>query len=91
MSMGFQGSLSSDQDIADAIESTAGKTFEAELDWRAENYRTGFKLVGMSKFPKGADGSYQQWVDDPTETGADGKPLRLLANVFIRNFLPAQE
>ena len=91
VSVGYKGPLADEQQIADAVEATAGKTFQAELDWRAENFRTGFKVIGMRNFPRLEDGTHQQWVDDPTELGTDGKSLRLLANVFIRNFIPASE
>lgn len=98
VALGYKGPLASDQDVADAVEGTAGRTYQADLDWIAENYNTGFKVRGMKNFPKNADGTFQQWVDDPTEkdltrTDADGNPVpkRLWANVFIRNFIPAAE
>lgn len=90
-SIGFEGRVTNDQEAADAVEATAGRQFKAELDWRAENFRTGFKLEGMRKFPRNPDGTYQQWVEDPTEKGADGAPLRLLANVYVRNYIPAEK
>ncbi len=91
---GFAGTLSDEQQIADAIESTAGKTYQAKLDWRAYNKRTGWTLEGMERFPKTADGTYQSWVIDPSEVGKtdeNGRPLRVLANLTIPfgGFIPA--
>lgn len=87
---GFRGNLNSPQDIADAIEATAGTTYEVKLDWRAENYQTKFKVEGMENFPRNADGTYQSWVEDPTSTNPDGTPKRLMARLFIREFIPAR-
>lgn len=93
-SCGFSGVLKSEQDIADAIEATANQTYQAKLDWRAYNKRTGWSLEGMERFPKLADGSYQSWVIDPSEVGKldeNGKQLRVLANLTIPfgGFIPA--
>lgn len=41
----------------------------------------------MKNFPKNADGSYQSWVEDPTEKNEDGSSKRLLANLYVRNYL----
>lgn len=91
---GFSGRLTSVQEIADAIESTAGKTYQCKLDWRAYNKRTGWTLEGMERFPKLADGTYQSWVIDPSEVGKEdenGRQLRVLANLTIPfgGFIPA--
>lgn len=96
---GWQGSLSDEQSIADAVESTAGRAYQAKLDWRAYNKRTGYKLSGMSKFPKLADGTFQSYFIDPAEVDVEaskvagklvgrkdpdtGKELRVYANLEI--------
>lgn len=80
---GFKGTIKNEQELADAIESTAGLTYEAKLDWQARNNRTGYEVTGMTKFPKNADGTYQSWVEDPTETDENGKAKRLRANLVI--------
>lgn len=97
---GYDGTLETEQDIADAIEGTAGTTYDARLDWEARNNRTGFKVRGMKNFPKLADGNYQPWVEDPNDyetdeagnvkVGSDGSKLhkRIRANVIIDAFYP---
>jgi hypothetical protein len=86
--VGISGTFSTPQDLADAAEMTASQTYEAYLDWNVYNKNTGFKLEGMKNFPKLADGSYQSWVEDPTAVDADGKPVRLRANLSISRFIP---
>lgn len=82
---GWTGPVPSDpNELADAIASTAGKTYEARLDWEADHRATGFKVRGMKNFPSDGRGGYQSWIEHPTEKGADGEPLRLRANVNIR-------
>lgn len=86
---GFRGQLKSAQDVADAIEATAGAQYRAVLDWRAYNSKTGFSLEGMERFPKNADGTYQAWVNDPTGLDENGNPQRVRANVIIKRFIAA--
>lgn len=93
---GYQGTLSNEQEIADAVESTANTIYEAKLDWRAYNKRTGFSVEGMERFPKLADGSHQSWIIDPAEVGKtdeNGVQLRVLANLNIPfgGFIPQGE
>lgn len=86
---GITGAFKSPQELADAAEQTAGLTYQAELDWRVYNGKTGFKVEGMVNFPKQEDGSYQSWVIDPNDTDDAGEPKRLRANLYIRNFIAA--
>lgn len=93
---GFNGTLTDEQSIADAVEATAGLTYQAKLDWKSYNKRTGWAIEGMEKFPKNADGTYQSWIIDPQEAGKtdeQGRQLRVLANLFIPlgGFVPASE
>ena len=95
-SCGFRGTLNDEQAIADAVEATAGVTYEAKLDWKAYNKRTGWSLQGMERFPKLEDGTYQSWVIDPLEQGKtddQGRQLRVFANVEIPfgGFIPATD
>jgi hypothetical protein len=93
---GFKGTLADEQAIADAIDATAGSIYEAKLDWRAYNKRTGWSLEGMERFPRNEDGTYQSWVIDPAEVGKtddQGRQLRVLASLVIPfgGFIPAGE
>lgn len=94
--LGFRGVLRSNDDLANAVEANAGQVYEAKLDWRAYNKRTGWSLQGMERFPKLADGTYQSWTIDPAEVGKtddQGRQLRVLANLEIPfgGFIPAGE
>lgn len=93
--VGFRGTIRDEQELADAIEASAGRIYQAKLDWRAYNKRTGFSLEGMTRFPKLADGTYQSWVIDPAEVGKtddEGRQLRVFANLTIpfNGFIPAE-
>lgn len=87
---GFQGSLKNEQEVADAVESTAGTVYEAKLDWRA--YSPNVSLEGMERFPKLPDGSYQSWIDDPIAKDDNGNPKRVFANLTIPfgGFIPVE-
>lgn len=77
---GFKGTLKDEQAQADAVESTAGAVYEAKLEWRAYNGKTGFSLEGMTRFPKLTEGEgYQSWVSDPNdyETDSDTGEVKL--------------
>src|SRR4051812_9870297 len=63
---GFKGSIKTEQDLADAVESTANQVYAANLDWRGYSKTTGWSIQGMERFPQLPDGSYQSWIDDPT-------------------------
>jgi hypothetical protein len=90
---GFQGILRDEQDQADAVEQTAGKTYTMKLDWSAYHGPTGFRLEGMTKFPKNEDGTYQSWVNHPTEKDPEtGAPIRVRANLALpfNGLVPAE-
>lgn len=83
---GFIGSLKTQDDWANAVESTAGVTYPAKLDWRAYNKRTGFSVEGMERFQKKEDGTYQSFIIDPAEVGKldeNGRQLVVFANLTI--------
>ncbi len=89
-SLGYTGTAEDEQAQADAIESCAGQLFEAELDWRAYNGKTGLSIEGMSNFPKLPNGEYQSWIEDPNDMDEEGAPKRVPARLYIRRFIPAQ-
>lgn len=87
---GVTGTLRTEADQANAVESTANMVYEAILDWSAYNSKTQFKVQGMRNFPKLADGSYQTWVEDPTDKDpVTGKPVRLRANIIVDKYIAA--
>ena len=91
---GFRGRLTTEEELVDAVTNTAGMIYQAKLDWRAYNKRTGFSLEGMERFPRNQDGTYQSWITDPAEVGKtdeNGRPLRVLASLQVPfgGFIPA--
>lgn len=91
---GFNGVLGNEQQIADAVETTVGAVYQAKIDWRAYNTKTGFQLQGMERFPKLTDGTgYQSWIEDPTPGAVDenGAKYKVRANIVVDRFLPQGE
>lgn len=89
---GVRGTFTSEQQLADAVESTAGRTYQVKLDWKGYNSGSGYSIEGMTKFPKGADGEYQSWIADPTAKDPEtGNPIRVRARLFISKYLSATE
>jgi hypothetical protein len=85
---GKRDRLTTEQEVSDAVESTANLTYKVFLDWEANHSKTRFRVKGMSNFPKLADGSFQQWVEHPSEKNEDGTPLRLRANLVVSRYIP---
>lgn len=91
LACGVTGDFKSPQDLADAAEATANLTYQAELDWRAYKDNGAVNIEGMTNFPKLEDGTYQGWVEHPSakeERNGEQVPVRVYANLFIRNFIP---
>ena len=88
---GFRGTLANEAMIVEAIQGTAGQVFEADIDWRAFSNKGGtkFEVRGMESFPKLPDGSYQPWVNHPTEKDENDEPLRVWANLNVEGYVPA--
>ena len=89
---GFRGGISGDPgDIKAAIQTTAGKVYQVDLDWRAYNKNTGFVVEGMENFPKDElTGNHKSWTVDLGDIDPDtGEPRRILANLTVRRFVPA--
>lgn len=91
---GVSGRIKDDQDAANLAEQTAGKTFEAYLDWRlyaAGEGEGGAPLVidGMDNFPKDEHGNPVSYVESKNQLDEDGNPKRLRANLQIKRFVAA--
>lgn len=89
---GVSGRITSTQDLADAVASTAGRAYEAELEWVAQDRSSGFAVKGMRSFPQLSDGTYQSWVAHPTltqrneRTGQD-EAKRVWANIEVKRYI----
>jgi hypothetical protein len=92
--VGYTGDIPGDpQAIANLVEQTAGATYEANVDWEAAHFASGFRVKGMRNFPTDATGKRQSWVNHPSETVTNPEtgatePLRLRANLVITKFIP---
>ena len=87
---GYRVKISDEQQMADAIEQTANRTYEVDLEWRAYNKNTKFVLEGMDKFPSDGNGGHQPWVEDPVDKDPEtGKPVKVRANLVVNRFIAA--
>lgn len=89
--VGETGVYGSWQDIADAVERTAGRVFEADLDWRAYDKTTGRSVEGMENFPSDGNGGHVPYLLSETETDEEGNAKRLWANLEITRFIVATQ
>ncbi|MCA1841476.1 MAG: hypothetical protein LC723_14340 [Actinobacteria bacterium] len=88
---GVRGTLTGDpSQTVDAVLSTAGRRFEAQLDWRAWNKATQTETEGMENFPQDGAGNYLPYVLDETNLDENGKPTRIRANINVRYFVSAR-
>lgn len=81
-----QGVLSrpgTNQDYVDAIEATANRPFQFDLDWEAYDKEDGWQLSGMENFPDNGTGGRVTYVTNPN-TGN-----KVYARARIRRFRPA--
>lgn len=94
--------LDNEQAIADAVEQTANRILEVDLDWRAYNKNTQFSVEGMERFPSDGQGGFLPYYADPTDFELDattGEPVldkdgnkvpkRLRANLVVTRYIPA--
>lgn len=98
---GFRGRVTDEQGLADAVEQTANRVYEAILDWRAYNKNTKFSVEGMERFPSDGQGGHLPYYPDPTEFELDAEgnevkdaegnkvPKKLRANVVVSRYIPA--
>lgn len=100
---GIKSKLSTEQDIADAVEQTANRIYVVDLDWKAYNKNTKTGIEGMEKFPSDGNGGFLPYWDDPNDyvkdeasgevvRDAEGNPVkvRVRANVFVQRFVAQQ-
>jgi len=103
---GIRTKLNNEQEIADAVESTANRVYQVEVDWKAYRKRTdgsALSLEGMENFPSDGDDGYLPYVDDTQDyvldeatgervTDAEGNALhpRVRANLFVSRFVAQQ-
>lgn len=90
---GVEGTFDGPQALADAVESTVGRSFTAMVDWRAYNKNNpGFEVKGMDNFPVGPNGERQPWTVDPDDIDPEtNEPRRLRANLEVTRFIPATQ
>ena len=86
---GFRGRLTDEQEQADAVEQTANRIYQVDVDWRAYNKDTKYALEGMERFPSDGNGGHLPWTTDPNQKDENGEPVRLRANLAVTRFIPA--
>ena len=87
-SVGVTGTFGNWQQLADAVEQTAGRIFEADLDWRAYDKSTGRTIEGMESFPSDGNGGHVPYVLSETEKDEEGNFKRIWANLEVTRFIP---
>lgn len=84
---GYTGTVPGDaQEQANLVESMAGKTFDALLDWRAYDPSTGTETSGMENFPSDGQGGHVPYLLSETQTDEQGNPKKIWANLEIVRF-----
>lgn len=86
---GFRGKVLDEAAQADAVEGTANKTYQVDIDWRAYNKETGYSLEGMTRFPSDGNGGHLPWCEDPNAKDENGVAVRLRANLIVARYVPA--
>lgn len=82
------------QQLADLVETTANRMYDAYVDWRLFAKGEGpdgqdLIIEGMENFPKDANGEPQNFIFSKTQKDEQGNPKRLRANLEITGFVPA--
>lgn len=89
LAVGVTGQVPGDaQGQADLVESTAGMTFDAQLDWKAYDRTTGASVVGMENFPSDGQGGHLPYLLSATELDDKDQPKKIWANLEIKFFIP---
>jgi hypothetical protein len=86
---GLNGTYDTPQALADAVASTAGLTYEVQLDWRAFNRNTGKSVEGMKNFPSDGNGGHLNYFEDGDDKDEKGNPRRVRANIQITRYISA--
>jgi hypothetical protein len=76
------------QEQANMVERTAGRVFEAGLDWRAWDPSTQTETEGMENFPSDGNGGHLPYLLSATQKDEDGNPKKIWANLQIVYFVP---
>jgi len=69
---------------------TAGRQFEAVLDWKAYNKRTGVETLGMANFPTDDVGNPLPYIVDEDDKDPGGNAVRYRARIFVKRFISSR-
>ena len=81
--------LTQPQQQAEAVEETAGRTFQADGDWQAYCKVCKYTLNGMKNFPSDGNGGYSPWTTCPNCKDDKGAPINLKAWFVLDRFVSA--
>ena len=87
---GLMGRYEDEAAQAEAVDQTANRTYQAEVDWKVWNKATQTEVVGMEKFPSDGNGGHEPYYYTG-EKDESGNPIKLRANLVISRFIPASE
>ena len=87
---GVTGKFQSEAEQAEAVDMTANRTYQAEVDWKVWNKATQTEILGMEKFPSDGAGGHEPYYYTG-EKDENGNPIKLRANLVITRFIPASE
>jgi hypothetical protein len=98
---GIRRKFTTEVEIADAVEETANRTYQVDLDWKVWNKNTQSGIEGMENFPSDGNGGHLPYWDDPQDFVKDESTgefilddngnkvnVRLRANVYVTKFVP---
>ncbi len=89
-SVGVSGKPSTEPELIEAVEQTANRTFQAEVEWKVWNKATQTEVLGMDKFPSDGKGGHEPYYYTG-EKDENGNAIRLRANLTIVRFIPNTE
>lgn len=76
---------------ANAVEQTANKVYQVDIDWRAYCKEDGLQVEGMERFPSDGNGGHLPFIAHPTLKNQEtGEPLMLRANAVVVRYIAQQ-
>ncbi len=87
---GVTGRYTTEPELLEALDMTANRTYQAEVDWKVWDKKNQTEILGMEKFPSDGNGGHEPYFYTG-EKDENGNPIKLRANLTITRFIPASE